>query len=985
MVRSRIKWKCVIISYILLFNVFTKSLPLDLQIFSLPATDPVLRTSVVPSVHTAVEELVETFSEATVQSKNVTNQRVSANENKKGVSRHARPDQRTKQYAVEITIDGNAFKGRVALVVNFNYSIYDDSIVLYAEDLIIDTVKVGIHGAAQAVEVDFVHDNGKLEFKPKDEASSFEVIIVYRGKLMTGARGLFKGRYDEHTYVGMNLHPTYARHVFPCVDEPDVPAAATFMFNNMQYSNILANSMLMENSQNEFRTLTGPLHVWGMIAHDFVNINIPTTNVMLIGRPGLSNQDSQASIAINTYFNNLNEWTGKSYQEIIVDQDGRMNIIALPDVSTDWNSLSIVGIWEPYVFMEATHSIKQRKTALIKIAEGMCSQYFGYVIFPENWRFQWVVSGLSTYMAYEMMRMFQGDVSTDVNQIDVNAIFVTEVIQEALLQDAYSSAAVLQPGENIDDQDAIRGHINGVLKYKAPALMRMMRLVLGDEDTDFIQIAASALLNRAPLQAVNSVSFISALNSEFLGNNNGNVENIEEYLEPWLFNNGYPLIRVDLRPGIGVFLSQERFGFANQQHINYNIPITYTTSREFNFDASRTYPVEMMDNSLSVPMTLDEEDFVLFNIQGQGYYRVNYDDALWERIIEALEEPEIRDRIHPLNRATLVDDALNVARKGILDYEIAFHVVLTMEHETEYAVWKAFVRNMEFLRKRLVALVDDDEDLDPDIYLRMVRRTVGGVERELSFNPDVTLTEPVMSSLTRGLVMDHACRARYQPCIAAAVDWFYDPNNNDVVNPNIPHDIRPAVYCTMVREGGEEVRDALFDRLEIEPTHYERVVILESLGCSQDSGFIQGYLADTVNANSPYLAEERVKIFRAVAESSQSNALLAYQLISTRTADVRRMYGGPEKLEEVIFALADNVVGEDFIRFFREWVNSNSNQLDDSEGAALRAFEQVLQNEQWENNQMMDVYEWIDENHAPTLMLSFTALLVSVVVAFLNN
>ena len=40
-----------------------------------------------------------------------------------------------------------------------------------------------------------------------------------------------------------------------------------------------------------------------------------------------------------------------------------------------------------------------------------------------------------------------------------------------------------------------------------------------------------------------------------------------------------------------------------------------------------------------------------------------------------------------------------------------------MEHEIEYAPWRAFVRNMDFLRKRLVAYVDDDEDLDPDIYL----------------------------------------------------------------------------------------------------------------------------------------------------------------------------------------------------------------------------------------------------------------------------
>lgn len=66
----------------------------------------------------------------------------------------------------------------------------------------------------------------------------------------------------------------------------------------------------------------------------------------------------------------------------------------------------------------------------------------------------------------------------------------------------------------------------------------------------------------------------------------------------------------------------------------------------------------------------------------------------------------------------LVDDALNLARAGRLDYDIAFRVVLTMEHETDYSVWKAFIRNMDFIKKRLELMVSDEEDeMDPDIYL----------------------------------------------------------------------------------------------------------------------------------------------------------------------------------------------------------------------------------------------------------------------------
>lgn len=63
----------------------------------------------------------------------------------------------------------------------------------------------------------------------------------------------------------------------------------------------------------------------------------------------------------------------------------------------------------------------------------------------------------------------------------------------------------------------------------------------------------------------------------------------------------------------------------------------------------------------------------------------------------------------------------------------------------------------------------------------MVRRSIGAFERDIGFSPEINLSEPAMVSLTRGMVMDHACRSNYQPCIAAAVDWFWNLDNNDVV------------------------------------------------------------------------------------------------------------------------------------------------------------------------------------------------------------
>ena len=64
---------------------------------------------------------------------------------------------------------------------------------------------------------------------------------------------------------------------------------------------------------------------------------------------------------------------------------------------------------------------------------------------------------------------------------------------------------------------------------------------------------------------MSSLDLVDAVNSEWVGsNNNGMVGEFDEYLEPWIQNNGYPLIRVTRIRGSGVLLNVVSYFFANQ-------------------------------------------------------------------------------------------------------------------------------------------------------------------------------------------------------------------------------------------------------------------------------------------------------------------------------------------------------------------------------------------------------------------------------------
>ncbi len=72
---------------------------------------------------------------------------------------------------------------------------------------------------------------------------------------------------------------------------------------------------------------------------------------------------------------------------------------------------------------------------------------------------------------------------------------------------------------------------------------------------------------------------------------------------------------------------------------------------------------------------IENDKALIVNVQQTGYYRVNYDDKNWELIAKTLQVDP--DKIHLVNRGQIMDDAFNLARSGLLKYEVRILIVLT--------------------------------------------------------------------------------------------------------------------------------------------------------------------------------------------------------------------------------------------------------------------------------------------------------------------
>ncbi|CAH2219664.1 jg24689, partial [Pararge aegeria aegeria] len=72
---------------------------------------------------------------------------------------------------------------------------------------------------------------------------------------------------------------------------------------------------------------------------------------------------------------------------------------------------------------------------------------------------------------------------------------------------------------------------------------------------------------------------------------------------------------------------------------------------------------------------------------------------------------------------------------------------------------------------------------------------------------------------------------------------------------------------------------------------------------------------------------------------------------------------------------------------FINWVNSQNSisNLDDSMLAAQRARDRINENIAWANNNLEDIYEWIDLNDASTVFVSTTSLCLAMIIALYNQ
>lgn len=349
----------------------------------------------------------------------------------------------------------------------------------------------------------------------------------------------------------------------------------------------------------------------------------------------------------------------------------------------------------------------------------------------------------------------------------------------------------------------------------------------------------------------------------------------------WELNKGYPVITVTFDSNGRQFrITQKRYLSSTEtrpenDNTKWFIPLSYTTGADPNFndrkfsDYFEDETTEKIISTSSIPQ-FDGSQWFIFNIQQIGYYRVNYDKSNWKNIIKILNSEDYT-KIHVLNRAQIIDDALTFAFDGVISYDIAFGILGYLIRETDYIPWYAAMNKLDKLDHILKAT-----DYHGDFH-RFIRTLVRRLYIQFDFNNVNTFTNS--EKLAIELAIDWTCRTGDKNCLDNA---YTQLKTRNMLKP-----LEITYICNGMK--GQNVIDEYeyqFNRMNSSVFQTERLRIINGLLCTTDRDILNRFIHTAVVGNTFYRNHETRRILGKVVEKNPLGLELLVGLMDEHYDDI---------------------------------------------------------------------------------------------------
>ncbi|XP_011870128.1 PREDICTED: aminopeptidase N-like [Vollenhovia emeryi] len=873
--------------------------------------------------------------------------------------------------------EGNfTFHGEIKILVNVTKD--TNNVTLHAVDIKIDEnftsireyLTINSHKSNEIEEIGIVEQRNDTvrQFhviktsKTLRKGKQYVVHLKFIGYLNDYLQGFYRSSYnkvDNQTrwIATSHFEPTNARRAFPCFDEPALKAQ--FQINIARPRNMTSISNMPR--QGKSMPVSGlNTYVW-----DHYKRSVPMSTYLVafivFDFDAWKSQDGNFSVwarhdAINQsrYSLNIGPKVLKFYEDYfkIKFPLPKMDMVALPDFSAGaMENWGLITYRETALLYKEgiSNSVSKQRVATV-VSHELAHQWFGNLVTPSWWTDLWLNEGFASYMEY---------IGTDAVEPTWNMMeqFIFDKIQYSFGFDTLESSHPVSI--EVGNPEEINEIFDEVCYEKGASIIRMMEHFL---TTEVFKKGLTNYLNKKAYQNAEQNDLWYALTKQAhkdkVLDSNITVKNI---MDSWTLQTGFPVVTVVRNyNNSNITLTQERFLLNDNDTTTKSeslwwIPITYTSQKQLNF--SNTRPMKWMKAKRSIILNnldVSPSQWVLFNVQETGYYRVNYDRANWQMIIKQLNKQNFKD-ISTINRAQLIDDALNLARAGKLNYTIAFNVTSYLVCETEYLPWKAAFNALSYLNDMLIYTRSYDKFRS--LILKLLDTNV---YKQVGFTDE--LTDSQLTILTRIEVLTWACNFDHEDCIMRAVQQFdywrtvYNPDTDNPISPNL----RSVIYCTAIRMGGRGEWEFVWQRYQKSNVGSEKNLLLQALACTREMWLLNRLLDWAVTEDSGIRKQDATGVFASVANNIAGESLI-FDYFINNWAHIKK-YLGISSLKEIIKSATKRLNTKYKLKDIKEFMRKHLDELGSARRTILQAIEQVESNIRWLDKYHGQIYNWLQKN-----------------------
>uniref|UniRef100_A0A8C6UH67 Aminopeptidase n=1 Tax=Neogobius melanostomus TaxID=47308 RepID=A0A8C6UH67_9GOBI len=853
------------------------------------------------------------------------------------------PDETTKLYIFtgESSVDFKCVEETDLILIHSNKLNYTKAPTLESVNPAVTAPNINKYWLQKVTQYLVIELDAKLK---KDHMYRLSTDFV--GELADDLGGFYRSEYEEdgvkrYGCCNNSMQPTDARKSFPCFDEPALKAVFNITLTHPQGTIALSNGCKNQHWSTTTFAPTEKMSTY-LLAYivsdfDFVNNTIDGVLIRIFARKSAI-AAGQGEYALNTtgpILKFFEDYYNSKYPLPKSDQ------IALPDFNAGaMENWGLITYRETALLYDPEFSSNGNKERIATIiAHELAHMWFGNLVTLRWWNDLWLNEGFASYVEYLGANYAEPDwgMADLIVLNDVHRVFAVDALT--------SSHPLSSKEEDIQRPEQISELFDAISYSKGASVLRML--------SDFLTEDVFKMGLRTYLK---EFAFGNTVYSDLWKHLQDAVDNtplpglpntVADIMNTWVLQMGFPVVTIDTASGT---VTQKHFLLDPDSEVTVVSPFKYqwTVPIKWMKTGTEQKPVWLVEKSETVDMMkATGTDWVLANLNVVGYYRVNYDQSNWNKLLNALNT----------NHSVRQNDQTYLAK--IVSTTLALSTTVYLDKERDFMPWESATDNMDFFY-----LMFDRSEVYGHMQAYLQKQVIplfnyykaetGNWTKDLPGHLD-------QYNLVNAISL--ACKTGHKECTDLAKGWFEMWMNNPAKNPIHPN-LRSTVYCNAIAAGGAKEWEFAWAQFT-KANAIEADKLRYAMACTKEPWLLNRYLEYTLTPEK-MRKQDATSTIVYIANNVVGQAL-TWDFIRARWTYIFNEYGGGSfSFSNLINGVTKRFSTEFELKQLRQFKEDNADIGFGSGTLAVdQSIERTISNMKWIEENTKTVSNWFQEAIKP--------------------